>query len=149
VAATAALFALAVVLRAGIAVPGVSTIVRPVLAERERTHQMDDLLRQILASPWRDRPVILATTALSPIESEESLDRSHRPPTQQICLDAYLLKRRGPPRAGAAPVILSFGGGARVSNGETVLTVPGRYAGEATAHVVPETIRIRVSGPEL
>jgi hypothetical protein len=143
------LVALGATLRAGVHVPVVSTIAHPVLAESERTHQMEELLRQFLASPWRDRPVLLENGAPSPTEAEGALDRQHRPPTQQICLDAFLLKRRGPPRAGAPPVILSFGGGARVSNAEKVLTVPGRYAGEATAHVVPESIRLPMSGPEI
>jgi hypothetical protein len=133
-AGSAALLLLACLLRAGVSVPVVGSLARPVLAERERTQQLDRLLRQLLASPARMHPVRFATDAAAPVQSGGALDRRRRPPTQQVCLDSYLLHVRGRPEAGASPVYLSFGDGP--VPGTPLLTVPGRYAGPAVASVV-------------
>ena len=136
-AVTSALLVLAGLVRAGVRVPVVDSLTRPVLAERERTQQLDRLLRELLASPWRTRPERFVAIAAAPIQSGGAPDRRRRPPTQQIFLDAYVRHVRGTPDAGLPPVYLSFGEGP--VPGTPVLTVPGRYAGPAVASVVPDS----------
>jgi hypothetical protein len=123
----------ALLVRSGRDVPLLSVLARPVLAEKERTHQAERLLRDILASPWRRHPVRLAEDARAPIELRGAIDRRQRAPTQQVALDAYLRHVRGPEDPGATPIVLSFG--ASQVPGRRLFLVPGRYAGEAVASV--------------
>lgn len=129
-----ALVTLAMMVRGGVPVPGLSALARPLLAERERTHQSERLLRRILASSWRDHPVRLANDALAPTETGGAIDRRRRPPTQQVCLDAYLDHARGEPDSTAGPIVLTFGGGS--VPGRRLFVEPGRFAGEAVASVL-------------
>ncbi|MEO6462038.1 MAG: hypothetical protein ABIP29_03095 [Candidatus Eisenbacteria bacterium] len=144
-AATAALVVLGLVVGRGVEVPGVSHLARPLLAEKERTHQGERLLAQVLSSPWRTHPVRLAAAALAPTEAGGAVDRRERAPTNQICLDNYLNHARGVADPAAAPVVLSFGGGGRTS-GSGVLVVPGRWAGDAVA-ALPERAQPVVPSP--
>jgi hypothetical protein len=124
--------ALAGALRSGVEVPGVSRIVQPVIAERERTHQLAQLLERILSDPaTRALPVELGDAALSPVEGATSADRSRRAPTQQLCLDAYLSYVRGEPDPGNTRIVVAFGlpGGGEGHE----LSEPSRHAGWAVA----------------
>lgn len=131
--AASLLLVLALVVRSDRPVPLVSRLALPVLAERERTHQSERLLRELLDSPWRRHPVRLAEDAATPAASGGAIERGQRPPTNQVCLDAFLLHARGTPDSSAAPVILTFGGGP--TPGRRLFVVPGRHAGEAVASI--------------
>ena len=133
-AAAGALAVLALVVRSGADVPLVTRLARPVLAERERTRQGEDLLRAIVESPWRKHPVRLAVDAGAPTEAGGAIDRGTRPPSNQICIDAWLRHVRGAPDVKAAPIVLTFGG--TPPAGRRVAFVEGRQAGDASAVLV-------------
>ena len=80
-AALAAVLGLA--LRSGVAVPALSSLARPILAERERTHQLESLIDETLRSPWRDHALRLYRAAASPVQSDNAVDRTHRPPRRR------------------------------------------------------------------
>ena len=138
-AASGLLVFLALVVRSGVNVPVITRLARPVLAEKERTHQGERILREILASPWRAHPVRLASDALVPIATGGAVDRRQRAPTQQVCIDDYLEYKRGRADSTAAPIILSFGVVAGEGR-EPRWVVRGRYAGDAVA-VLADTTR--------
>ena len=120
----------------GVAVPLVTRLARPVLAEKERTHQGEVLLGLLLASEWREHPIRLAVDQPAPTEAGGAIDRAERAPTNQICLDRYVLHERGRGDLAANPVLLSFGvpRGTRIG-GDVLLVVPGRHAGDAVARL--------------
>src|SRR5262249_25105096 len=55
-AVVGALLVLALAVRAGWPVPGVSRLARPLLAEGERTRQLEVLASRLLDSRWREEP---------------------------------------------------------------------------------------------
>jgi hypothetical protein len=133
--AAVALLALALVVRSGVRVPVVSALARPVIAERERSHQLDRMLRELLDSPWRSHPVYLAVESRAPVASGGGLDRERRPPTQQVCLDAFLEHARGAADSSATPIELHFADRPREPGARAILSLDGEAAGDAFAVV--------------
>jgi len=122
-------------IRTGSHVPLVSRLADPLLAERERTFQMEAALGWVLQSPYRSNPLALYREARSPNEAQNAVERRHRPPTQQAHLGPYLREKRGEPR-GSDSLFVSFGSEA-VPAGTLLLALPGRYAGEARVYGRP------------
>jgi hypothetical protein len=134
--AAVAILALAGAMRAGVDVPVVSRLARPVIAERERTHQLARLLERILADPAeRALPVVLADAARAPVEGATTSDRSHRAPTQQVCLDAYLEHERGAPAGSQALLQIAFGQSDEVAR-KSGFSEPSTHAGQAVVRHV-------------
>lgn len=122
--------ALGVALRAGVPVPGASAAARPLVAERERTAQFPVLVREVLASGWRDHPLRFARGFTRPAEGDAT-DRRFRPPTSDTHLATWLAHlRRGAPAAGET-LWVAFGGDPLAAGGEVVASVRGRAAGDA------------------
>src|SRR5262249_2614131 len=84
---------LAVVLRAGVEVPIVSRLARPLLAEREKTKQLETLINWVLSSEYRGSRLVLEE-AVNPVDGgRDVIERWRRPPTYQEYLDEYLASR--------------------------------------------------------
>jgi len=128
-AAVAAVLALALAVRTGWPLPALSRVAAPLLAEGERTRQLEVLAGRLLASPWREEPARFLRAAPGPAEAD-GLDRRFRPPTDDHHLETWLDWRRGGPATGADPLWIGFGGDTRAGL-EPVLTARGRYAGDA------------------
>jgi len=114
-------------LRAGIHVPIASHVARPLLAEREKTRQLEAVIDWMLASEYRTWHLALEDNA-NPVDAvRDAADRRRRPPTYQGYLNAYLASRRGvPPHP--QTLVVTFGTHPRP--GLTLLkVVPGRFAG--------------------
>lgn len=119
----------AIALRFGAPVPGVAAVARPLLAEGERTRQLEEVARTLMASPWRSHPARFLAPALNPTETDAT-DRRFRPPTEDAHLTTWLDWMRGGPATAADTLVLTFGG--QPAPGLTeVLRVRGRYAGDA------------------
>jgi hypothetical protein len=124
--------ALIVLLRVGVEVPVVSRFARPLLAEREKTFQLERIVGWWSTSEHRGRTLVLNRNASQPFEESGTLPaRRFRPPTYQGYLDAYARLRSN---AGAEPgrLVLGFGGEV-VPSCRPVLEVVGRFADKATA----------------
>ncbi len=123
------LLAVAVTVRLGVPVPVISKLAAPLLAEGERTRQIEVLVARLMDSPWRGEPARFVRSAQSPAEAD-ALDRRFRPPTDDHHLATWLdWKRRGPP-TGADTLRFGFGGDAPAGM-DTLFIAHGRYAGDA------------------
>lgn len=127
---------LVLAVRSNIPVPVVSRLAQPLLAEQERTHQMETVLRWALGSEYRSDTIVLFRAARSPSEAENAVERVHRPPTQQAHLDRYLEEERKDGATGSDTLVVSFGNDP-VPSADLVYRLPGRTAGEARVYKRP------------
>jgi hypothetical protein len=128
-AAIAVLLAVALAVRAGWPVPIVSGLARPLLAEGERTRQIEVLAARLMDSKWRQDPVRFATDTAMPVDVA-TIDRRFRPPTERSHLTTWLDWKRGGPAAGLDTLVMAFGGDTRPGM-DTLFVAHGRYAGDA------------------
>lgn len=135
-----AMLALSLSVRAGVAVPVVASVARPLLAEGERTRQFTGLADTLMAGPWRDHAVRFLHPAVNPTETD-AVDRRFRPPTEDAHLATWLDWKRGGPPTVADTLVFTFGG--EVAAGmDTVLLARGRYAGDALVWRRPTAPRV-------
>jgi hypothetical protein len=127
--AVAVLLAVALAVRGGWPVPVASRLARPLLAEGERTRQLEVLAARLMGSPWKAEPVRFATAKGDPVKVN-ALDRGVRPPTEDNHLTTWLDWKRGGPATGRDTLLLAFGGESRVGM-DTLFVAHGRYAGDA------------------
>ena len=128
-AAVAALLLVALAVRGGWPVPVVSRLARPLLAEGERTRQLEVLAARLLRSTWRDEPVHFAVAAANPVDVN-AMDRRYRPPTEDFHFATWLDWKRGGPATGRDTLVLAFGG-EPLPGMDTLFVAHGRYAGDA------------------
>jgi hypothetical protein len=123
---------LAIALRADVQIPVVSRLAQPLLAEREKTEQLESIINWILSSEYRGSRLVLER-AVNPVDAgKDAIDRRRRPPTYQQYLDEYLGSRTNMDR-GSATLTVTFGGHQRP--GMVLLrSVPGRFAGTALVY---------------
>jgi hypothetical protein len=115
--------------RQGDQVPVLTRLAEPLIAERERTHQLEYVLDWALLSSRREDPVVLYREARSPSEAANAIDRIHRPPTQQAHLDRYLAEMRPGAGTGSSRLLVTFGG-EPVPGAELIFRMRGAHAGE-------------------
>jgi hypothetical protein len=139
--AVAALIAAATAIRAGVPLPVASRIARPLLAERERTFQLEHVLAWLGSSPYCAHDLAFAEASGSPIDSVESVvDRRYRPPSAiEDVLPFWNTALRCPvnEHAGrhAGVALVTFGG--QPARATKVFEVPGAYAGPTTVWIRP------------
>jgi hypothetical protein len=140
---TGTIVACAIVLlmvRAGIDVPIVTSAATPLLAERERTYQLEKVLAWLHTSDYCGYEVDFVENAGSPVDSVESaITRRNRPPAaiQDVRLfwdtvlrcpnDGLRDKKEG-------TAIVTFGGPA-LADSQPVFEVAGKYGGDATVWI--------------
>ncbi len=128
--ALAGALVLGLALRSGVQVPVASSVARPLLAERERSRQLPVLMDQLLRSPERRHPVRFARGSGNPVDLDAT-DRRYRPPTEDRHLTTWLAHRRGDSTAVGDTLFVAFGGDPLAAGATPLLTVRGRYAGDA------------------
>jgi hypothetical protein len=141
--AIAAMVVLSMV-RAGIEVPIVTRVANPLLAERERTYQLESILAWLHNSDYCRYEIAYVENANLPIDSVESaITRRNRPPaaledvqlfwrTILQCQKAEHSAEHSNDMAPAA--ILTFGGPA-LADAKPVFKVDGRYGGDAAVWI--------------
>ena len=127
---------LAGAVRLGVEVPIVSRAARPLMAEREKTRQLEAVIDWMLASEYRHASLVLERNANPAEAGRAAVDRRWRPPTYQDSLDAYLATRRGA-GTGRPPLLVTFGDHERRGMA-LVKTVPGQFAGTAMVFKEPD-----------
>ncbi|MGA9061702.1 MAG: hypothetical protein WB341_08565 [Terracidiphilus sp.] len=126
--------------RAGIEVPLVTKAARPLLAERERTFQLERMLAWLHGSEFCGVEVAFAENAGSPIDSvENAITRQNRPPAGiddvRLFWDTALRCGGGVDRSEETEdAVLTFGGPA-LTGARPVFIVAGKYAGDATVWI--------------
>lgn len=126
--------------RAGIQVPVVTRVARPLLAERERTYQLEHILAWLHNSDYCADDIAFTDNAGSPIDSVESaITRRNRPPASFD--DVHLFwrtvlqcQKSRQPNDKAGTAILTFGE-TSLANARPVYDLHGRYAGDATVWI--------------
>ncbi len=140
VGAIVTLMVVMLMVREGIDVPIVTRGARPLLAERERTFQLENILAWLHSSEYCDRYIGFVDDAGNPIDSVKSaITRQNRPPAALSDVQFFwntVLKCQKGGRRNQKPgtVIVTFGGSA-LSNSKPVFEVGGRYAGDATVWI--------------
>lgn len=139
-AATIVFATVVLVVRAGISVPLVTRAARPLLAERERTYQLEDTLAWLHDSDYCGCEISYMEDAGSPVADVESaLKRQHRPPSAiedvrlfwNSVLRCPRTERTGHERG---TVTLTFGG-QLMPDSKPVFKIKGIYGGDTTVWV--------------
>jgi len=126
--------------RLGYEVPMVTRVARPLLTERERTYQLENILAWLHNSDYCNYDIAFFENAGNPIDSVESaITRRNRPPAGledvrffwNTVLQCHRDERSNN-KSGTA--LVTFGGPA-LANAKPVFEVKSRYAGDATVWV--------------
>lgn len=133
-------------MRSGVRVPVVTRAATPLLAERERTFQLEQELAWLHRSRFCDDEIAFADNGGSPIDSVENvLTRQHRPPSAigdvRLFWDSVLRCRSGEQsgnRAGLATVTF---GDQELPGEVPVFTVRGQYGGTSAIWVSESQLR--------
>lgn len=122
-----------VVLRFGVNVPIVSKLANPLLAEKEKSTQLEQIASWILSTKYRNYRVEFAETAGNPSKSDNAIDRRYRPPAREEHFAAYLDYKRGPADK-ARKIIVTFGS-ELVPGAKEIHRIKGHYAGDTIAYL--------------
>lgn len=126
--------------RVGIKVPIVARVASPLLTERERTYQLENILAWLHNSDYCSFEISFPEKAGSPIDSlETAISRKNRPPSQLEDVQLFWKTVLQCPVAGRAgnqtgTAVVTFGGPAQADS-SPVYEVKGRYAGDATVWI--------------
>jgi hypothetical protein len=140
VAAIVATTLVILLVRVGIRVPIVTRVASPLLTERERTYQLEDILAWLHNSEYCGYEISFPEKAGSPVDSlETAISRKNRPPAQLEDVQLFwktVLQCRMPAGVGnqAGTAVVTFGAPA-LANSSPVYEVKGRYAGDAAVWI--------------
>ncbi|MGA5463068.1 hypothetical protein [Mycobacterium sp. NPDC050041] len=130
---------LLVVLRFGVDVPVISRLSAPLVAEQQKTFQMEEIVRWLVASGYDDYDLRFVGQRDNPTDSANAVDRVHRPPTNEGDLARYVQALRGPGAPQPMPgrhLMVGFGSDVMPA-GTRVLVLPSGTAGDAVV-VLPD-----------
>jgi len=132
-----ALLLLLVGLRSGLNVPIISKLSQPILAEKEKTFQLETIIEWMMTSSYAGEDLSIGQESPIPREAgKKAIDRTHRPPTHRFYLRKYLVWRRG--EVSEAPAsegrLVVFFGGEELEDREPVFRVVGDYAETASVY---------------
>jgi hypothetical protein len=135
---------LLVALRLGADVPIISKLSKPILAEKEKTFQLEAIIEWMMASPYAADELTLGQTHGTPLEAgDEAIDRTHRPPTSYFYLKKYISWRRTQAPVHSSSTWASKGtltvffGGQELEGAEPLFWVIGDFAGTANVYRLP------------
>lgn len=127
---------LVVCIRLGVQVPVVSRFMQPLMAEREKTYQMANILSWLQRSPYKDRYIAFDRPAMATRKNyKQTIDRRNTAPTSAAYLDYYLAWLRndsGTPDPNRR-LVVTFGN-SRLDGAKLAYSVPGRFAGSARVY---------------
>ena len=129
-----------VMVRAGINVPIVTRAATPLLAERERTYQLENILAWLHTSDYCSDEIAFDTNAGSPIEDVESaITRRNRPPAAIEDVELFWktvlqCQKAGHSNNDRETALVTFGEPA-LANFQPVFAVKSRYAGDAVVWI--------------
>jgi hypothetical protein len=128
---------LVLMLRSGIHIPFIFRFAEPVLAEREKTYQLEEIIDWWRASPYRNLRLVLYRDAADPIQLSSRLGtRRFRPPTYQKYLDIYDGHVVTAATSDALEKLVVTFGDDELLGQHILTTVDGRFAGPARVHLV-------------
>ena len=136
VAAIGVAAVVAAVMRTGAELPVLSRVASPLLAERERTYQLEQALEWLRESRYCSSSIAFVQESGSPVDSiENAVNRQNRPPAAiqdvRFFWDTVLRCR---PQDDRTTAIVTFGGPA-VAGGAPVYQLAGTHAEDATVWI--------------
>lgn len=139
-ATVGALTIVVLMVRMGVKVPIVTRAAHPLLAERERTYQLEDVLAWLHNSPYCSDEIAFDQPAGSPMDSLRNvLTRQHRPPAglndvQHFWNSVLRCHRSRVSNGEAGTAVVTFGIPA-LTGSYPVFKIGSRYAGDATVWI--------------
>jgi hypothetical protein len=135
----AAAFLLVLMVRAGVRIPVITWGATPLLTERERTYQLEDLLYWLHSSAYCGDDIAFVDDAGNPIDSVHSaMTRRYRPPAAlgdvRLFWNTILKCPKTSTHSQAGTAVLTFDG-PPLADLTPVFKIRGRYAGDATVWV--------------
>ena len=126
-----------IVLRTGVGIPVLNKAAQPLLAERERSYQLEQMIYWLHNSQYCSAQIGFAEDAGSPIDSGNyGLVRNSRPPSSIEDVRLFWNRvLRCPGSGGKESIAMITFGGTTTRDSQTVFVVPGRYAGTGTVAV--------------
>jgi hypothetical protein len=115
--------------RMGVRVPMVSRLAQPLLAEKEKTWQLEAIIQWMMTSDYRNWHLQVEGIVNPADSASQAIDRRYRPPTYQIYLDSYLAAQGSNP--GDPRTLVATFGDRRIDGMTQVYVVEGRFAGPA------------------
>lgn len=127
---------LVILIRADIKVPLISNIALPLLSEKEKTKQLEELLVKFNNSSFKNNRLVLWENAELPVFTPAKAERRFRPPTYQHYLSYYQNVCLNPKKIYQKDLYITFGG-MEIANGRKIFSVKGLYNGEASIWDTP------------
>jgi hypothetical protein len=129
------IFLLALVLlllKTGTQVPVVAKGLNPILAEQEKTLQLERVLAWKINVPeYATKRLRFLDESAKPSASATAINRKHRPPTQQKYIDRYINGiRTTPSDTTSIPLLITFGG-KKLDGRQLLFTAAGPWNGNA------------------
>lgn len=123
------------VLRSEIRIPFVTKLATPLLAEKEKTHQLANILEWIKKSGHTNYQLSFTERAGSPSQIKNAVNRRNRPPAIASEVEYYLRQNKNIPTIDST-LLISFGA---PSNNQynIVYQVQGKYNGPAIVYQIP------------
>jgi hypothetical protein len=121
---------LLIALKSGAHVPVISRVVNPILAEQEKTFQLEEIIEWNKTSVMPRRRLSFVDGAENPVASTNAIDRRHRPPTSQRYLDAFLGEAVHAGSVDSSSLVVTFGD-RQLDGREIVFRAPGLRNGAA------------------
>lgn len=125
---------MSVLLRSNVHLPIISELVNPILAEREKTFQLESIIKWWDASDYAQYRLVFCQSADNPVESTNVVERKNRPPTSQTLLDAYTYSLRPRSSEDVVHQLLVCFGDDNIADGTILCVIPGRYNGKAIVY---------------
>jgi hypothetical protein len=125
------------IVRAGLYIPVITKGAQPLLAERERTYQLESSLAWLHSSDYCGYDVSFLDKAGSPIDDVQSaITRRNRPPADLADVQLFwrTVLRCHDTRGNIGTAVVTFGD-STVPNSTAVLRLRGAYAGEAAVWI--------------
>lgn len=135
--AIAATVVVLILLRSGTELPVISRIAHPVLAEREKTAQLEEITQWLIRSPYVQYEPVFIRASANPREASDAIDRTFRTPTNQEYLSKYMRVMRPGDAAPGRIVLLGFGGEG-ANGGTQIFETIGPHAGPARVFLPAE-----------
>ena len=118
-------------LKSDVHLPIITKLVSPILAEREKTFQLERIIRWWKSSDYTQYRLVLSQSAENPTGSNNAVNRQYRAPTHQQYLDLYtraLVPLRNENTIGQ--LLVCFGD-QKIAGSDLLYAVPGMYSGSA------------------
>lgn len=135
-AVVATAFALLLIVRLGFTPWPINKVISPLLAEKEKTDQLMQMLSFVDQHQELAGHLELCNEAGPPSKGVNAIDRQKRPPIDSYSFELYIKRKYGGRLSSGPELHLCFGN-QDLSKTSVLLSIPGRWAGVASIRAAP------------